>query len=162
MTRFAVITAAESGPRAKNNDVPTQKSNTSRQFWGVRERDYPVKNPQGLSFSVGDVVEIFLPSGSTVASSALTFLFPLAMFPTGFLLASHLLPQWGENGAFLVGFASLLVALPLSAVLRKFLGLRNAVPEVLRVLPSWEKYQCQDDACGTCGLCGGKPSSTTT
>ncbi len=161
MTRTATVVSAGDNLQVKNDDIPLAKAATSRRFWGVRERSYTVSNPSGLAMVEGDIVEIFLPPGRTVLSSAITFLLPLFLFPVGYTLAGRLVPGANEGISFLVGFGALLTGFPLGALIRRIAGRGiagglTAVPEVTRVLTPAEVLSCKlkAEGCGSCKSCG--------
>ena len=156
MIRTARVVNSGDKILVKNDDISSAKAATSRKFWGVRERSYSVANPEGLTIVSGDTVEIYLPPGRTVASSAITFLLPLFLFPVGYVLAGSLLPGAGEGAAFLVGFGALLAGLPLGALIRRVLGGLTAIPVITRVLTPAEALSCKlkAEGCGSCKSCG--------
>ena len=161
MTRTVTVVSTGDKLLVKNDDISSAKAATSRRFWGVRERSYSVANPSGLAMTEGDTVEIFLPPGRTVLSSAITFLLPLFLFPVGYTLAGHIVPGAGEGISFLVGFGALLTGLPLGALIRRIVGRGiagglSAVPEVTRVLTPAEALSCKlkTEGCGSCKSCG--------
>lgn len=153
MTQLVTVVQTENSLLVQNDDISSAKAATSRRFWGVRERAYSVLNPKDLAVAEGDTVEIYLPPGRTVASSALTFLFPLLLFPLGYVLAGRLIPGLGEGLSFLIGFGALLSGFPLSALIRRG---HSAVPEILRVLTPAEAFSCRlkAEGCGSCKACG--------
>ncbi len=51
MTRTAKIDKAGDPPLVINDDIPSDKTATSRKFWGVKERAYRVSNPEELELS---------------------------------------------------------------------------------------------------------------
>ena len=119
-----------------------------------------MKNPSDLELTEGDTVEIFLPPGRTVLSSAITFLLPLMLFPAGYGLASSLIPGSDEGISFLVGFGALLAGLPLGALIRKYMvkggESLSSAPEITRVLTPAELLECRlnPEGCGSCKSCG--------
>lgn len=153
MTQLVTVVQTGNNLLVKNDDIPSAKAATSRRFWGVRERAYSVLNPKDLIVAEGDTVEIFLPPGRTVASSALTFLFPLMLFPVAYILAGRLIPGAGEGLSFLIGFGALLSGFPLSALIRRGY---SAVPELTKVLTPAEALSCKlkAEGCGSCKACG--------
>ena len=175
MTRTAKIDKAGDPPLVINDDIPSDKTATSRKFWGVKERAYRVSNPEELELSEGDTVEIFLPPGRTIWSAAVTFLLPLALFPVGYLLTETLFPAIAstssaalvtdgapgsvdEGIAFLVGFGFLLLGIPLGYLIRKVAGGLTAIPIITKVLTPAEALNCQlkarAEGCGSCKACG--------
>lgn len=153
MTQTVTVVQTGDSLLVKNDDVSSAKAATSRRFWGVRERAYTVLNPNNLTVAEGDTVEIYLPPGRTVASSALTFLFPLLLFPVGYVLAGRLIPGAGEGLSFLIGFGALLSGFPLGALLRRG---HSAVPVLTKVLTPAEALSCRlkAEGCGSCKSCG--------
>ncbi|RKX73003.1 MAG: hypothetical protein DRP60_12675 [Spirochaetes bacterium] len=159
MTRTAMVESIQDRILVKNNDIPASKISSSGKFWGVSERPYTVNNPSDFELSPGDTVELILPPGRTVISTAITFLFPLVLFPVCYGLAQRLWPGIGEGGSFFVGFGGLLAGLPLGALIRRLAvksGGLTAVPEISRVLTPAELLACRlnPDSCGGCKLCG--------
>jgi len=159
MIRTAMVESIQDGVLVKNNDIPASKLSSSGKFWGVSERAYEVKNPSGFELAKGDTVELLLPTGRTLISTAITFLFPLVLFPVGYGLSQQLWPALGEGGRFLVGFGALLAGLPLGALIRKIgvlSGGLTSTPEIVRVLTPAELLACRlnPDSCGGCKLCG--------
>ena len=153
MTRTVTVVSTGDKLLVKNDDISSAKAATSRRFWGVRERSYSVANSSGLAIAEGNTVEIFLPPGRTVLSSAITFLLPLFLFPVGYTLAGRIVPGAGEGMSFLVGFGALLTGFPLGALIRRG---HSTVPEVTRVLTPAEALSCKLKAkgCGSCKSCG--------
>jgi positive regulator of sigma E activity len=154
-----MVESTENSILVKNNDIPASKISSAGKFWGVSERPYKVNNPSGLEIAPGDTVELMLPPGRTVISTAITFLFPLVLFPLCYTLAQRLWPGMSEGGRFFIGFGALLAGLPLGALIRKLAvktGALTAVPEIVRVLTPAELLACSlnSGSCGSCKLCG--------
>jgi len=154
-----MVESTENSILVKNNDIPASKLSSSGKFWGVSERPYTVNNPSELEIVRGDTVELKLPPGRTVISTAITFLFPLVLFPICYTLAQRFWPGMSEGGRFFIGFGALLAGLPLGALIRRIAvktGALTAVPEIVRVLTPAELLACSlnSDSCGSCKLCG--------
>jgi hypothetical protein len=133
MNQTATVVEISPVLKVRNDAVPSAKGASSRRFWGVRERSFAASNPGKLPVSPGDVVELHLSPGRTVAASALLFLFPLLLFPVGFSVASALFPGGDEGTFFLVGFGMLLAGLPLGALVRIFIA--RLVPGGMSAVP---------------------------
>jgi len=118
-------------------------------FWGPERRNFLVTNTRGLELKRGDFVEIFLPTGSTVLQSAVTFLLPLILFSAVYGTARAILPETGDGILFLVGFGALLLGFPLGSFLCRILGVK--FPNVLKVLAAKRALESED--CSGCGVC---------
>ncbi|MDC7219094.1 MAG: SoxR reducing system RseC family protein [Spirochaetales bacterium] len=131
----------------------TEKAATSRKFWKVKERSFPVENREGLEVKPGDYVEISVQTGLTIGAAFMVFMVPLILFG-GF---------YGISGFFFVNEGPRAVAgvlgLGLGLVLPAFVNIlrknknyphldKVLTPEELR-----EKVACESD-CASCGGCG--------
>ena len=129
------------------------KAATSRKFWKVKERSFPVENPNGDSVKIGDYVEISIKTGLTIGAAFLVFMVPLILFAVFYGIAGSF---WeGEGLRALAGLAGLALGLVLPAFINLLKKDKNyprlekvLTPEQLR-----EKVACETD-CASCGGCG--------
>lgn len=138
-------------PHAMHCKPMSAKSSTSRRFWKVKERDFPLHNPDKVELSKGDYVEVELPAGQAIASAFLLFILPLLVFFILFQLTTSL------GGLLQIGLATAGFVLSfLVPALLKRLGRKEQLPIILRKLSTEEarnSLQC-NIGCDGCGGCG--------
>lgn len=96
------------------------------------DNSFIAKNDNDVELKEGDEVEIFLPPGKTVASTALVFALPLAFFPLGYILSVHLLHS-NELINALVGLTSMASAFAIAALITSK-HRQSLMPVVTRVI----------------------------
>jgi len=130
-----------------------EKSQTSRSFWKVKERCFPVENPQSFSLSKGEMVEILVNPADSIKAAFMVFILPLL----GFLLFYGIMSVFivNEGLLFLAGVAGLALGMGVNVLIRKIKG-----PGKLPVIHSKmsledmkEFMECHD-ACKACKGCG--------
>jgi len=151
-----VIVAGIDGPdvvRVKYPDPKGDKSKTSRSFWGVREKDFPVSNDDHLSVREGDMVEIFIDPSGAVKAAFMIFIFPLLCFLLAYYLISFL--SGNEVLLYLGGTAGLAGGFMVNKMIRKVRG-PGDMPRLLRVMThdDIEQFKSCNSACKTCKGCG--------
>jgi positive regulator of sigma E activity len=134
-----------------------EKAKTERQFWKVREAEFPARIPPELILAAGDYVEIYIPPGKTVISAFTVLLFPLLMFPVFYLAAGYMpgpkLPESLKGLAGLGGVVFGFLVNVIIAVAQRRRG-REWNPEITRIIT--QKEMCADSPrkdCAGCGLC---------
>ncbi|MDC7222328.1 MAG: SoxR reducing system RseC family protein, partial [Spirochaetales bacterium] len=131
----------------------TEKAATSRKFWKVKERSFPVENYQGLTVRKGDFVEISVQTGLTIGAAFLVFMVPLILFAAAYGVAGLF---WAKEGLRAIAG---LVGLGFGLILPAFINLlkkRKNYPRLERVLSldeMRENIECESD-CASCGGCG--------
>ncbi len=150
-------------PQVCNDDV--RRNGASQQFWRIRERVYQAANPENLDLTEDDMVEIYLPPGRTILSTALMFLLPLAFFLAGYIPANSLVVQYAIDSrtdftqdelAFIAGFALFLLSTTLIVMIRLRGTSQKSIPTITRRLTPSEISICRiknAEDCGSCTLC---------
>lgn len=78
-------------------------------FCNTKNKKFEAWNRDHLPVKEGDVVEIYLPSGKTIASTLITLIAPLLLFPIAYYLAKS--ANLAEGLAFLFGLSGIAVGL---------------------------------------------------
>ena len=132
----------------------SDKSNTSRSFWGVKEKDFPVKNREGLDVHPGDMVEILVNPVGAMRAAFMMFIFPLLSFLLFYMLASRVFQA--EPLLYLIGVIGLVGGFFVNVIIRKVKG-PGEMPTMIRILSQAEiqKWKECNSACKTCKGCGG-------
>lgn len=161
MIRTATVVEVAGGRvKVRNHGVRTEKAASSRRFWGVTEQGYEAAIAHGTEVKMGDMVEIAVPPGPTVAWGAITLVFPLLLFPVGWTAAGRIFSASGEGVRFLFGIAALALAYPVIGLVSRLFQRsgRGPRPEIQRVLSREEtaRRDCEarSDNCGGCASCG--------
>ncbi|MBN2628375.1 MAG: SoxR reducing system RseC family protein [Spirochaetales bacterium] len=131
----------------------SEKAATSRKFWKVKERSFPVENRDGLSVKAGDFVEISIKTGLTIGAAFLVFMVPLILFASLYGVGGLFFK--GEGPRALLGLAGLAVGLIIPAFVNLLQKEKN-YPLLEKVLTPEEFQQslaCNSD-CAACGGCG--------
>ena len=81
------------------------------------DTDYMVLNPNKVQVEIGDFVELYMPPGRTVLSTALVFAMPLVFFPIGYIVGKVLLPQSNEIIHALSGFAAMVLSFGIASLI---------------------------------------------
>lgn len=97
-----------------------------------KDNSFVVKNDNSVQVKEGDEVEIFLPPGKTVASTALVFALPLVFFPVGYLFSVHFL-SLNELLNALVGLGSMAFAFAVASLVSSR-HRRSLMPVITRVI----------------------------
>ena len=79
--------------------------------------EFSALNPKEIEVKVGDMVELYMPPGRTILSTALVFALPLALFPIGYLILRYSFPGLGEMYCALGGFGAMAVAFGIASVI---------------------------------------------
>lgn len=144
--------------QVKENDILarhcspiSEKASSSRRFWKVKEREFPLENPENFPVSSGDYVEIEQSPGHVVRTAFTLFILPLVMFLAVYLLSSALAPSIQvvlSITAMAIGF--------LTPFLLRKLGKKDVLPHIVRVLQAEkakEALAC-NVGCQGCKGCG--------
>ena len=95
--------------------------------------EYFALNPRKVELKEGDLVELYLPPGRTVLSTALVFALPLLLFPAGYLILRYAVTGLNEMYCALGGFGAMAVAFGIaSAVTVKHR--RSLMPLITKVV----------------------------
>ncbi len=79
----------------------------SSSFCSTEKRVFEAINPKGLSIDTGDLVDVYLAPGKTIAAGFLVLIVPLILFATGYLLAGRLIPGATEGIRAIFGLIGL-------------------------------------------------------
>jgi positive regulator of sigma E activity len=134
----------------------SEKSRASRSFWGIKNRRFTASNPDGLALSPGDEVTIYMPSGRTVGSAFMVFVFPLLLGLAAIIVSRPVFPGWDDGYRALAALGAIFAGLGINALiqtLKKRLG-KETVPVITALADpqSPERLREKKD-CGSCGLC---------
>ena len=97
------------------------------------DNEFLALNPKGVEFNCGDLVELYMPPGRTILSTALVFALPLMLFPAGYFLLRAILPEASEMVHALGGFAAMAVSFGIAAVVST-VHKRSLMPTIVRVM----------------------------
>ncbi len=95
--------------------------------------EFEALNPKGVEIAQGDLVELYMPPGKTILSTALVFALPLALFPAGYFLMRTLLPARSEMVHALGGFGAMAVSFAIAAVISS-VHRRRLMPTIVRIM----------------------------
>ena len=90
-------------------------------------------NPRKVEVGPGDLVELYMPPGKTILSTALVFAMPLVLFPIGYLVMRAALPESSEIVHALGGFGAMAVSFGIAATVSS-LHKRSLMPTVVRIM----------------------------
>ena len=94
-------------------------------------------NPKKVQLKEGDLVELYMPPGKTILSTALVFALPLILFPVGYLVMRAALPSSSEIIHALGGFGAMAISFGVAAVIST-VHRRNLMPTVIRIMAKAE------------------------
>ena len=131
----------------------SEKSNSSRSFWGVKEKNFPAKNAKKLEIQEKDVVEILINPSGAIKAAFMMFIFPLLCFLAVYMLAGLITNT--EWILYLLGVLGLTGGLFINGLIKKIKG-PGEMPTILRVLSKAEvlKWKSCNSACKECKGCG--------
>ncbi len=131
----------------------SEKSNTSRSFWGVKEKNFPASNSKSLDLHEGDMVEIMVDPSGAVRAAFLMFIFPLVCFFAAYKLGELILQK--EALLYLLGMAGLAGGFGIIALIRKYKG-PGEMPHIEKILSQADiqKWKSCNSACTSCKGCG--------
>ena len=131
----------------------SEKSNTSRSFWGVKEKNFPASNSKSLNIHEGDMVEILVDPSGAVKAAFLMFIFPLLCFFAAYKLGEVILQQ--EVLLYFLGIAGLAGGFGIIALIRKIRG-PGEMPHIEKILSQADiqKWKSCSSACKSCKGCG--------
>ena len=131
----------------------SEKSNTSRSFWGVKEKLFPASNNKNLEIHKGDMVEILIDPSGAIKAAFMIFIFPLLCFLLVYVSAARLIDS--ELVLFVLGTAGFATGFLINILIRKLKG-PGDMPEVLKILSHAEimKWKSCNAACESCKGCG--------
>ena len=95
--------------------------------------EFEALNPKGVSIAQGDLVELFMPPGKTILSTALVFALPLALFPAGYFLMRALLPAQSEIIHALGGFGAMAISFCIAAIISS-VHRKRLMPTIVRIM----------------------------
>ena len=131
----------------------SEKSQTSRSFWGVKEKSFPASNGHGLAVQDGDMVEILVNPAGAIKAAFMMFIFPLLCFLLVYIAAAKVMQE--EALLYLLGTIGLAGGFLINALIRKFRG-PGEMPSIERILSKAEilKWKSCNSACQSCKGCG--------
>lgn len=154
MTNPARITNVESNSmiHARYIKPTSPKGETSRKFWNVKERSFPVENTKGLEVKEGDYIEVSVTTGLTIGAAFLVFMVPLILFILLYGLGSVFFEAEGPR--VIMGLAGLAGGLVLPALINLLKKDKN-YPQLERTLSLGEAMEVIGcEGCESCGGCG--------
>ncbi|MBT3276157.1 MAG: SoxR reducing system RseC family protein [Spirochaetales bacterium] len=114
MTEKAIINSID-GKIATMGCGPTEGcTSCSSSFCSTDKRVFEAVNSNGLEVKVGDMVNVYLAPGKTVAAGFLVLIVPLIFFAAGYILARKLISEPSEGLQALFGLAGLALGFGLS------------------------------------------------
>ncbi len=131
----------------------SEKSRTSRSFWGVKEKPFPASNAHVLNVQEGDMVEILVNPAGAMKAAFMMFIFPLLCFLLVYTVAAKVIQE--EVLLYLMGTIGLAGGFLVNALIRKFRG-PGEMPSIERILSKAEirKWKSCNSACQSCKGCG--------
>ena len=130
----------------------SEKASTSRQFWNVKERSFPVENPRRDEVKEGDYIEVSVETGLTIKAAFLVFMMPLILFALGYALGNLLFNLEGLK--VVSGLTGLALGLILPAGVNLLKKDKN-YPQLERVLTFQQLTEIVScEGCESCGGCG--------
>ncbi len=130
-----------------------EKSQTSRSFWKVKERSFPVENPEGLQVNPGELVEIEVDPSGAIRAAFMIFMLPLlgflAFYGTGNLIIKS------EGILFLLGVTGFACGMGVNILVRHFKG-PGKLPVLKRRMSveDVKQFKSEHEACKNCKGCG--------
>lgn len=100
-------------------------------FCNTKGKVFEAANPHNLPLEKGMVVELFLKPSSTIFSTLLTLIFPLALFPLAYYLAK--LAGVGEGASMFVGLGGIVVGFLFVWAFFK-IHKERFIPQILRIV----------------------------
>ncbi|MDC7233390.1 MAG: SoxR reducing system RseC family protein [Spirochaetales bacterium] len=130
-----------------------EKSKASRSFWNVKERTFPVENPENLFLLKGDMVEILVDQKGSIKAAFMIFMVPLLGFLLFYGLGSLFLQS--EGLLFLSGVIGLCAGMGVNVLVRKFKG-PGTLPVIQKKMTpeGMKEFMKCHDACKSCKGCG--------
>ena len=130
-----------------------EKSQTSRSFWKVKERSFPVENPEGLEVNPKELVEIEVNPSGAIKAAFMIFMLPLVGF-LAFYGAGNLVIK-SEGWLFVLGVLGFACGMGVNILVRKFKG-PGELPVLKRRMSveDIKEFKSAHDACKGCKGCG--------
>lgn len=154
MTNPAMITGIDEDGlvHARYIKPMSEKAETSRRFWHVKERSFPVVNPDGQAVNKGDFIEVSVETGLTIGAAFLVFIVPLLLFILAYGVGGLFIESEGLRVA--LGLAGLGVGLVLPAGIN-LLKKEKSFPRLERKLTPAQAMEAMGcEGCESCGGCG--------
>ena len=131
----------------------SEKSNTSRSFWGVKEKIFPASNYKNLDIHIDDMVEILIDPKGAIRAAFMIFILPLLCFLFVYTLADRVVDS--EILLFVLGTAGFAGGFLINILIRKFKG-PGEMPSVEKILSHADilKWKSCNAACESCKGCG--------
>jgi len=114
MTETAIVRSIENNVIKLGCGHNEGCSSCSSSFCSADTHLFEAANPKGLDLERGDVVEIYLPPGKTVAAGFLVLIVPLLLFAATYLITGRVMNEPGEGIQALFGILGLSVGFLLS------------------------------------------------
>jgi len=134
-------------------DPKSEKSNTSRSFWNVKERSFPASNRRKFVLHEGDMVEIHVDPFGAIKAAFMVFIFPLLCFLLFYNISLKF--SSSEPVLYLTGTCGLFAGFFTNVLIRKIKG-PGEMPSVEKILSQADilKWKSCNSACKTCRGCG--------
>jgi len=131
----------------------SEKSNSSRSFWGVKERTFPALNLEHFDLHEKDMVEILIDRNGAISAAFMMFIFPLLCFLAVYLIVGQFTDT--EWILFLFGVLGLTSGIFANGLIKKIKGI-GKIPTIIRVLSRAEilEWTTCNSACKECKGCG--------
>lgn len=130
-----------------------EKSQISRSFWKVKERTFPVENPENLFLLKGDMVEILVDPKGSIKAAFMIFMLPLICFLGAYGLASLFVQK--EALLFLAGVLGLCAGMGINVMIARLRG-QGKLPVIQKKMSpeGIREFMNCHDACKSCKGCG--------
>ena len=115
----------------------------SSSFCSSERRIFEAANPEGLELRIGDVVDIYMSPGKTVAAGFMVLIVPLILFALAYFISGRLVENIGEGMQALSGLVGLASGFGISFLY----GRRRRtgdLPRVLRIRENPSRNQTGD------------------
>ena len=114
MTEKAIIRSVD-GRIAKMGCGPAEGCEScSSSFCSADKREFEAINQKGFELNAGDIVDVYLAPGKTIAAGFLVLIVPLILFATGYIFTGRFSPESTEGARALVGLCGLAAGFALS------------------------------------------------
>ena len=94
-------------------------------------------NPKKVQVKAGDLVELYMPPGKTILSTALVFALPLLLFPLGYLAMRAAFPKSSDILHAPGGFCAMAISFGVAAIIST-VHRRNLMPTIVRIMAKAE------------------------
>ncbi len=134
----SVISIREDGMVTVSCQTPSCENCKAGAFCGTRDKNFIAYNATETNLTVGDTVELFLPSGKTVLAGFMTLLVPVLLFPVGYYLPVLFNSGVQEGIRAIGGIVGIAIGFLISRTFSK-LKEKEYTPEITRIIQAEEK-----------------------